>query len=75
MATIASPVRVQQRTAAYWRVTFDNPPINLHDAEVVAACGIWSTAWTPTPASRLSSSTAPTPTSTWPTSTWCGTRR
>ncbi len=34
MAT--SPVQVHQRTAAYWRVTFDNPPINLHDAEVVA---------------------------------------
>src|SRR5271169_2439611 len=34
MAT--SPVQVHPRTAAYWRVTFDNPPINLHDAEVVA---------------------------------------
>ncbi len=36
MTKPASPVRVQQRSASYWRVTFDNPPINLHDAEVVA---------------------------------------
>jgi hypothetical protein len=36
MTKPASPVRVQQRSAAYWDVTFDNPPINLHDAEVVA---------------------------------------
>ena len=36
MTTTASPVRLRQHSPAYWRVTFDNPPINLHDAEVVA---------------------------------------
>jgi enoyl-CoA hydratase/carnithine racemase len=37
MTTTASPVRLRQHSPAYWQVTFDNPPINLHDAEVVAA--------------------------------------
>jgi len=36
MTTTASPVRLRQYSPAYWQVTFDNPPINLHDAEVVA---------------------------------------
>jgi enoyl-CoA hydratase/carnithine racemase len=36
MTTTASPVRVRQHSPAYWRVTFDNPPVNLHNAEVVA---------------------------------------
>lgn len=31
------PLRVQKLTAAYWRVTFDNPPINLFDPAVFAA--------------------------------------
>jgi hypothetical protein len=29
-----SPVIVTQRSAAYWRVTFDNPPMNLFDPEM-----------------------------------------
>jgi hypothetical protein len=29
-----SPVIVTQRSAAYWRVTLDNPPINLFDPEM-----------------------------------------
>jgi enoyl-CoA hydratase/carnithine racemase len=36
MTTTASPVRLRQYSPAYWRVTFDNPSINLHDTEVVA---------------------------------------
>jgi enoyl-CoA hydratase/carnithine racemase len=35
MSTTASPVRVRQHSPAYWRVTFDNPPVNLHDAEII----------------------------------------
>lgn len=35
--TTPSPVRVERRSPAYWRVTFDNPPINLYDPEVEAA--------------------------------------
>ncbi len=31
-----TPVVVNQRSAAYWRVTLDNPPINLFDPEMVA---------------------------------------
>jgi enoyl-CoA hydratase/carnithine racemase len=41
MTTPASPVLVRQHSPAYWRVTFDNPPINLHDAEVVAGLPSW----------------------------------
>jgi hypothetical protein len=52
MTSTASPVRVRQHSPAYWRVTFDNPPVNLHDAEVVAGLTLSSTAWTPTPKSR-----------------------
>jgi enoyl-CoA hydratase/carnithine racemase len=36
MTTTPPPVRVRQHSPAYWRVTFDNPPVNLHNAEVVA---------------------------------------
>ena len=36
MTTPASPVRVRQHSPAYWRVTFDNPPINMYDAGVLA---------------------------------------
>jgi enoyl-CoA hydratase/carnithine racemase len=36
MTSTSSPVRVRQHSPGYWRVTFDNPPVNLHDAEVVA---------------------------------------
>ncbi|GAA3466530.1 hypothetical protein [Nonomuraea roseola] len=28
------PVRAERRGPAYWRVTFDNPPLNLYDPEV-----------------------------------------
>ncbi|MFE9445415.1 enoyl-CoA hydratase/isomerase family protein [Streptomyces sp. NPDC006602] len=31
------PVRAEQRSPGYWRVTFDNPPFNLYDPEVEAA--------------------------------------
>src|SRR5437762_471499 len=34
--TASSPVIVQQRSAGYWRVTFDNPPINLFDPEMMS---------------------------------------
>jgi enoyl-CoA hydratase/carnithine racemase len=36
MATTASPIRVRQHSPAYWRVTFDNPPVNMYDADVLA---------------------------------------
>ncbi len=36
MTTPASPVRVRQHSPAYWRVTFDNPPINMYGAGVLA---------------------------------------
>jgi enoyl-CoA hydratase/carnithine racemase len=29
-----APVRTERLSPAYWRVTFDNPPINLYDPEV-----------------------------------------
>ncbi len=31
-----TPVIVKQRSASYWRVTLDNPPINLFDPEMIA---------------------------------------
>ncbi|MFE9259189.1 enoyl-CoA hydratase/isomerase family protein [Streptomyces sp. NPDC006879] len=31
-----SPVRVHHHSAAHWQVTFDNPPLNLIDPEVMA---------------------------------------
>ncbi|WP_199800708.1 enoyl-CoA hydratase/isomerase family protein [Streptomyces marianii] len=31
-----SPVRIHRHSAAYWQVTFDNPPLNLIDPEVMA---------------------------------------
>jgi len=33
----ASPLRVQEQTPAYWRVTFDYPPFNVLDAAVFQA--------------------------------------
>jgi enoyl-CoA hydratase/carnithine racemase len=35
MNTTHSPVLVRQLTPEYWRVTFDNPPINLYDVDVL----------------------------------------
>jgi len=35
--TTGAPVRAERVTAAHWRVTFDNPPINLYDPEVESA--------------------------------------
>jgi hypothetical protein len=37
MTKVRSPVRVKRRSAAYWRVTFDNPPVNLFDPDVLRA--------------------------------------
>jgi enoyl-CoA hydratase/carnithine racemase len=37
MTKVRSPVRVQRRSAAYWRATFDNPPVNLFDPDVLRA--------------------------------------
>jgi enoyl-CoA hydratase/carnithine racemase len=34
MAQERQPVRAERRGPAYWRVTFDNPPLNLYDPEV-----------------------------------------
>lgn len=31
------PVRAEHRSPGYWRVTFDNPPLNLYDPEVEAS--------------------------------------
>ncbi len=36
MTASISPVRVRQHSPAYWRVTFDNPPVNMYDADVLA---------------------------------------
>ncbi|MBC8138716.1 MAG: hypothetical protein H8F28_22780 [Fibrella sp.] len=33
---------VEQRNASYWRVTLDNPPINLFDPGMVAGQAITS---------------------------------
>src|SRR5260370_19748983 len=32
---IISPVRITKRTPRYWRVTFDTPPINLQDVDMI----------------------------------------
>ncbi|MFC8427434.1 enoyl-CoA hydratase/isomerase family protein [Streptomyces sp. NPDC057253] len=32
-----TPVRAEQQSPGYWRVTFDNPPFNLYEPEVEAA--------------------------------------
>jgi enoyl-CoA hydratase/carnithine racemase len=37
MTVIASPLRIEQRSPEYWRVTIDNPPINLFDPDLVSA--------------------------------------
>lgn len=34
MTTSATPVRIVEQTPAYWRVLFDNPPLNVVDASV-----------------------------------------
>ena len=36
-AGVGQPVRVRVAALGYWRVTFDNPPINLFDPDVFAA--------------------------------------
>ena len=33
---VKTPVLVTKKSPAYWRVTFDNPPLNLFDPEMVA---------------------------------------
>src|ERR1700685_4471186 len=33
--TKPAQIRVTQRSAAYWRITFDNPPINVMGPEMV----------------------------------------
>ncbi|HEY6396135.1 MAG TPA: enoyl-CoA hydratase/isomerase family protein [Solirubrobacteraceae bacterium] len=35
--TARPPVRTERRGPAYWRVTFDNPPLNLYDPETEAS--------------------------------------
>jgi hypothetical protein len=35
MQDTKSPVTVGRESPAYWRVTFDNPPLNLYDPEFV----------------------------------------
>ena len=30
----AAPLRVIEETPAYWRVVFDNPPLNIMDADM-----------------------------------------
>src|SRR5258708_22948501 len=30
-----SPLRITKRNPGYWRVTFDNPPINLEDSRMI----------------------------------------
>jgi enoyl-CoA hydratase/carnithine racemase len=37
MTDARTPVRAEQRSPGYWRVTFDNPPLNLYDPELEAA--------------------------------------
>ncbi len=37
MTTVHSPVVVRRHSNAYWRATFDNPPVNLFDPEVITA--------------------------------------
>lgn len=32
-----SPLRIERKSAQYWRATFDNPPLNLLDREVLLA--------------------------------------
>ena len=34
-ANANSPLRITKRTPGYWRVTFDNPPINLQDVDMI----------------------------------------
>jgi enoyl-CoA hydratase/carnithine racemase len=36
MNTTTSPLTITQHSAEYWRVTIDNPPINLFDPDLVA---------------------------------------
>lgn len=36
MTELKIPVAVKKRSAGYWRVTLDNPPINLFDPEMIA---------------------------------------
>ncbi|GGX81748.1 enoyl-CoA hydratase/isomerase family protein [Streptomyces fructofermentans] len=36
---ISAPFRLTERSSSYWRVTFENPPINLVTFEVFAALG------------------------------------
>ena len=33
--TKSTQIRIEQRSPAYWRVTFDNPPINVMGPEMV----------------------------------------
>ena len=35
-ATKSQQIRLTRRSPAYWRVTIDNPPINLYDPEMFA---------------------------------------
>lgn len=37
MPGVRTTVAVRRRTAAYWRVTFDNPPLNLLDPDLLRA--------------------------------------
>ncbi|HEY4421497.1 MAG TPA: enoyl-CoA hydratase/isomerase family protein, partial [Pseudonocardia sp.] len=32
-----TPLQIERKSAEYWTVTFDNPPLNLLDPEVVLA--------------------------------------
>lgn len=36
-ASLARQIRVERRTSAYWRVTFDNPPFNIFGPETIPA--------------------------------------
>ncbi|KOG60224.1 MULTISPECIES: hypothetical protein [Streptomyces] len=38
-ASSHAPVRAEQQSPGYWRVTFDDPPFNLYDPEVESTLG------------------------------------
>jgi enoyl-CoA hydratase/carnithine racemase len=69
-----SHLGIDRRSPGYCRVTFDHPPINPITATIVADLAELVGLIEQDPDSTSSSSTAPTPISTWPTTTWRTTR-
>lgn len=59
-SALAKPaqIRVAQRSPAYWRVTIDNPPINVMGPEMVRSSRRSSALWKPTNMSGSWCSTA-----------------